>query len=158
MKTCPICKARCFDDMVICYGCMYRFDVKGGEPRELLATLPLVAQDQSLMPDSSAAYGIPGGSAPHVASGQNSSAAYKAPSFAADSIAASDLSARKKEDAQVWHKKPQHAALGSSELKADSVSPVVALGEGYELGAEYQLVISLKPVAPGSLTQQSQVL
>ena len=25
MKTCPICKARCFDDMEICYGCMHRF-------------------------------------------------------------------------------------------------------------------------------------
>ena len=25
MKTCPVCKARCFDDMDICYGCMYRF-------------------------------------------------------------------------------------------------------------------------------------
>ena len=26
MKTCPICKARCFDDMEICYGCMHRFE------------------------------------------------------------------------------------------------------------------------------------
>lgn len=26
MKTCPVCKARCFDDMEICYGCMYRFE------------------------------------------------------------------------------------------------------------------------------------
>lgn len=25
MKTCPICKARCFEDMEICYGCMHRF-------------------------------------------------------------------------------------------------------------------------------------
>lgn len=29
MKTCPVCKARCFDDMEICYGCLYRF--KGNE-------------------------------------------------------------------------------------------------------------------------------
>lgn len=29
MKTCPVCKARCFDDMEICFGCMHRFD--GGE-------------------------------------------------------------------------------------------------------------------------------
>ncbi|MEG0477097.1 MAG: hypothetical protein RR572_05460 [Raoultibacter sp.] len=27
MKTCPICKARCFDDMEICYGCMHQFEV-----------------------------------------------------------------------------------------------------------------------------------
>lgn len=25
MKTCPICKARCFNDMETCYGCMHRF-------------------------------------------------------------------------------------------------------------------------------------
>lgn len=25
MKTCPVCKARCFDDMEICYGCLHRF-------------------------------------------------------------------------------------------------------------------------------------
>ena len=25
MKTCPVCKAQCFDDMSICYGCMYHF-------------------------------------------------------------------------------------------------------------------------------------
>lgn len=25
MKTCPICKAKCFNDMEICYGCMYNF-------------------------------------------------------------------------------------------------------------------------------------
>lgn len=25
MKTCPVCKARCFDDMEVCYGCMHRF-------------------------------------------------------------------------------------------------------------------------------------
>ena len=28
MKTCPICKARCFDDMEICYGCMHRFETE----------------------------------------------------------------------------------------------------------------------------------
>ena len=27
MKICPICKARCFDDMEICYGCMHQFDL-----------------------------------------------------------------------------------------------------------------------------------
>lgn len=25
MKTCPVCKARCFDDMEVCYGCLHRF-------------------------------------------------------------------------------------------------------------------------------------
>ena len=26
MKVCPVCKARVFDDMDTCYGCLYRFD------------------------------------------------------------------------------------------------------------------------------------
>ena len=26
MRTCPVCGARCFDDMEVCYGCMHRFD------------------------------------------------------------------------------------------------------------------------------------
>lgn len=25
MKICPVCEARCFDDMPTCYGCMHRF-------------------------------------------------------------------------------------------------------------------------------------
>lgn len=25
MKTCPVCHARCFDDMDMCYGCLHRF-------------------------------------------------------------------------------------------------------------------------------------
>ena len=29
MKVCPICKARCFDDMERCFGCMHIFDSKG---------------------------------------------------------------------------------------------------------------------------------
>ena len=26
MKVCPVCKARVFDDMDTCYGCLHRFD------------------------------------------------------------------------------------------------------------------------------------
>ncbi len=29
MKECPICKAWCFDDMDVCYGCMHHFDAQG---------------------------------------------------------------------------------------------------------------------------------
>ena len=25
MKTCPVCKANCFDDMPVCYGCLHDF-------------------------------------------------------------------------------------------------------------------------------------
>lgn len=34
MKTCPVCKARTFDDAEVCYGCMHRF---GSTPTEVLA-------------------------------------------------------------------------------------------------------------------------
>lgn len=32
MKVCPICNARAFDDAVMCYGCLHRFN--GEEPVE----------------------------------------------------------------------------------------------------------------------------
>lgn len=28
MKTCPVCNAKAFDDMDVCYGCLHRFDEK----------------------------------------------------------------------------------------------------------------------------------
>ena len=34
MKTCPVCNARLFDDMEICYGCMHRFS--GEETPEII--------------------------------------------------------------------------------------------------------------------------
>lgn len=37
MKTCPICKARCFDDMEICYGCLHRFDARPQAPASVSA-------------------------------------------------------------------------------------------------------------------------
>lgn len=44
MKNCPVCEARCFDDMEICYGCLHRFgeelpedEFEPDEPDEALA-------------------------------------------------------------------------------------------------------------------------
>ena len=31
MKTCPVCEARCFDDMDTCFGCMHVFEKEEGE-------------------------------------------------------------------------------------------------------------------------------
>lgn len=31
-KTCPVCQSRCFDDMAVCYGCLYRFPQAGEVP------------------------------------------------------------------------------------------------------------------------------
>lgn len=38
MKTCPVCKARCFDDMEICYGCMHHFEDVGSTSGTVTAT------------------------------------------------------------------------------------------------------------------------
>lgn len=32
MKVCPVCKARVFDDMVQCFGCLHRFEEDGAPP------------------------------------------------------------------------------------------------------------------------------
>ena len=29
MKTCPVCRARAFEDAEVCYGCLHRFDGDG---------------------------------------------------------------------------------------------------------------------------------
>ncbi len=44
MKTCPVCKATVFDDMDVCYGCLYRFSASPGEQEALQNTL-LTASD-----------------------------------------------------------------------------------------------------------------
>ena len=32
MKKCPVCGSGCFDDMLVCFGCMHRFEEEGAEP------------------------------------------------------------------------------------------------------------------------------
>ena len=39
MKTCPVCKATVFDDMDVCYGCLYRFSATPGAQEALQNTL-----------------------------------------------------------------------------------------------------------------------
>lgn len=48
MKTCPICRARTFDDAEVCYGCMHRFG--GEEERRFVA-----AEDAGWEPDDAVA-------------------------------------------------------------------------------------------------------
>lgn len=37
MKICPVCNARCFDDMEVCYGCLHRFAQEpGSEALEMM--------------------------------------------------------------------------------------------------------------------------
>lgn len=50
MKICPICNARCFDDMDTCFGCMHRFNVASHDDpfevseKELKIPLPHIHQ------------------------------------------------------------------------------------------------------------------
>lgn len=39
MKVCPVCKARAFDDMEVCYGCLHRFGEEASAPGEKDARL-----------------------------------------------------------------------------------------------------------------------
>ena len=32
MKECPVCGARCFDDMEVCYGCLHDFSREDTSP------------------------------------------------------------------------------------------------------------------------------
>lgn len=76
MKVCPVCSARCFDDMDVCYGCMHRFE-EAPEPAEAgLGTPPGSADVVGLSPASNG-LGRPAG-------GENGLEAVVA-TFAADS-------------------------------------------------------------------------
>ncbi len=46
MKVCPVCQARCFDDMDVCYGCLHRFD--GSQQHGVLADEDLDVDEAKL--------------------------------------------------------------------------------------------------------------
>lgn len=66
MKICPVCKAHCFDDMEVCYGCLHRFDADDApvfleetpeidEPTRVLPVLnaePPYSENRSVAPSS----------------------------------------------------------------------------------------------------------
>ena len=56
MKTCPVCKSLCFDDMPVCYGCMHDFerDVLD-DPEEAVPPSPASSGVQSFGSSGSAA-------------------------------------------------------------------------------------------------------
>lgn len=58
MKTCPVCQATLFDDMGVCYGCMYEFGLKpdleereGAGPREA-APRPAAPGQEAILRES----------------------------------------------------------------------------------------------------------
>jgi len=50
MKICPICNARCFSDMNICFGCMHHFDAEEPEMFELSLPQEISLQDRGSEP------------------------------------------------------------------------------------------------------------
>lgn len=58
MKTCPVCRAVCFDDMEVCYGCLHRFAKDEGQ------TAPLSCEgvgEGGSRPAMAAVGSVPGG-------------------------------------------------------------------------------------------------
>lgn len=70
MKVCPVCKATCFKDMDVCFGCMHRFgepeesDFERGDDASVLVAGPSVFQESRLvsnaLPDRGALPQVPG--------------------------------------------------------------------------------------------------
>lgn len=67
MKVCPICKARCFDDMDTCYGCLHRFGSDAEpDPTALPGGAAPATKTPSGMPQE-AGSPAPGSASPHGA-------------------------------------------------------------------------------------------
>ncbi|MCL2889345.1 MAG: hypothetical protein FWE65_02855 [Eggerthellaceae bacterium] len=50
MKICPICNARCFEDMELCFGCMFRFETAQQAFADLSQSQEIPLQDGSGLP------------------------------------------------------------------------------------------------------------
>lgn len=53
MKICPVCSARCYDDMSVCYGCLHDFS-KDEHVKEMPDGYPAALKDKELPFDFSA--------------------------------------------------------------------------------------------------------
>lgn len=140
MKVCPICKARCFDDMERCYGCMHLFDVENskglrmegaGIPdqisdpmQEALETmLPLVKKEVTIPLSNNVS--------PEVVDVKGS-------------LSAVDHQERAR---------PKHAAENDPRYPVEQFAPQfsdnrpMSVSKEGSFRAQYQLVISLEPIA-----------
>lgn len=52
LKTCPQCGAKMFDDMDICYGCLYDFSREESETEELWGSLDEIWENAETVPQS----------------------------------------------------------------------------------------------------------
>lgn len=51
MKECPVCSARCFDDMEVCYGCLFDFSREDDSPGGQLAAFSCEQEvEEAVMP------------------------------------------------------------------------------------------------------------
>lgn len=117
MKICPICHARCFDDMDVCYGCMHHFEI-----------LPTSSPESALLSRNSAS---PDLSLP-LSSVEDTGTLHLPLSLSVDE----EVVPRRKTQ-------PRHAAL--QDLPALSLKKESDVGSSQGFQAEYRLVISLEP-------------
>lgn len=55
MKTCPVCGARCFDDMEVCYGCLHDFTREDASPAgQAVASACEAEVEEAVMPTAPA--------------------------------------------------------------------------------------------------------
>lgn len=51
MKECPSCKARCFDDMEVCFGCLHRFAAETSDVEKPSVQMAHALSDSPLLGD-----------------------------------------------------------------------------------------------------------
>lgn len=166
MKTCPVCKARCFDDMEVCFGCMHRFKdgVQEGESASVV-TAQMNTPQAVIAPGATPAEAAPMSSvpAPSEVAPVPSAPAPTEPVLA-------PIAAKHEEPAAVQQVSTQAGATPvkpSSEketlekAKSGAVQEHLQEEQAFALPAQYaslypgyQLVISLVPV--GAAQQQVQ--
>ncbi|MCL1797820.1 MAG: hypothetical protein FWG24_05880 [Eggerthellaceae bacterium] len=139
MKICPICNARCFDDMEICFGCMHRFDILGQAVEELSLFEEIDHQDiplpqKKFQPRHAALPNMVKIDIP-VSETSDGLAAPSTPSL-------SDLSDTS-----------GGVEAFQENLLTEKVLPLHPSCEGFQ--AEYQLVISLKPYVGNSFARSN---
>ena len=159
MRTCPVCGARCFDDMEVCYGCMHRFDERDGAATAVLQ--PLVREPapsggsptvSALSPAGHSSTSTASRSFPPSSERISCSSAPRAPEVGAGvacgcESAMSPVSGQNASAGQ----EAQRSAAGSTRqfMQGMTVSSPPFFLDPAEGSQRYQLVISLRPCPEG---------
>lgn len=133
MKICPICKARCFDDMEICFGCMHQFAPKKGN---LESESPLKTQGDysEVLLDSTP-----------ITVTERQATVIPLPTLPV--LTEGEVCCEIRGDSQNHEERkgqPRHAAQPPLQIR--SQDEVTGKQSEVRFGARYQLVISLEPL------------